>query len=478
MSARKILLTGSTGYIGRRLKDRMIGDPQIRLRLLVRNQKKISENIKKRADVIEANTLDADSLKNVFKGIDTAYYLIHSMGSSGDFAGLDRKSATNFREACIRAGVKRIIYLGGLGTKDTASKHLRSRIETGEILSARPDRIQTLWFRAGIIIGSGSASFEIIRNIVQKLPLMITPRWVNTRTQPIGITDVLEYLHQAKDLNTSANLIIDIGSQVMSFKEMLLRASSAMGLKRYIIPVPVLSPRISSYWLILFTPVPYAIARSLVDGLKSETIAANSNARKFFPAISPLPYEKSVALALSEIINNQVLSRWCDSSVRDECDIKGQEKIAKAVLLDRRGFNFDHKLRQDVFQSVLSVGGQEGWFKHNWLWRLRGFLDKIAGGPGLVRGRRDPDALRIGDSLDFWKVADIEPGKRLLLFSQMKLPGKAWLEFSLENITLFQTAYFIPKGLWGRIYWYVTYPFHNIVFNDLGKSIIKKAARQ
>ncbi|MBN1223785.1 MAG: SDR family oxidoreductase [Candidatus Aminicenantes bacterium] len=475
MVIRNILLTGSTGYIGRRLQEKLIKDPHVRLRLLVRNEKKVPVSVKNRAEITEANTLQEETLRGAFDGIDTAYYLIHSMGSTGDFAELDRRSASNFRDACIAAKVKRIIYLGGLGDKHTASKHLHSRIETGEILSAKPAQIQTLWLRAGIIIGSGSASFEIIRNIVQKLPFMITPKWVKTRTQPIGITDVLEYLYQAKDLREKDNLTIDIGSEVMSFKEMLITAAEVMGLKRFIIPVPILSPRTSSYWLILFTPVQYRIARSLIDGLKSETIAANDNARKFFPSISPLPYEKTVALALFEIINNQVLSRWCDSSAQEECDIKGKDSISKAVLIDRREFPFDRAIHREVFQSALSVGGEKGWFRHNGLWRLRGFMDRIAGGPGIIRGRRDPSSLRLGDSLDFWKVADIEPDKRLLLFSQMKLPGKAWLEFFVESALLIQTSYFLPKGLWGRIYWYTTLPFHNIVFNDLGKSIIKRA---
>ncbi len=294
----KVLLTGATGYIGRRLKERLLEDNGLQLRLFVRNEGKIRDKYRDRVEIFEGSTFDTESLRKALEGIDVAYYLIHSMGTKGDFAKLDRLSAENFLHACINANVQRIIYLGGLGRKDTASEHLLSRIETGEILSSRPGSIQTIWFRAGIIIGSGSASFEIIRNLVQKLPLMTTPRWVHTKTQPIGISDVLEYLFQAKNLDIKNNLVVDIGSDQMSFKEMLTRASRIMGLRRLLIPVPLLTPRLSSYWLILMTPVSYRIAKALVEGLKSETIIQNDNAKRYFPHISPLSYEDAVKTAL------------------------------------------------------------------------------------------------------------------------------------------------------------------------------------
>jgi uncharacterized protein YbjT (DUF2867 family) len=397
------------------------------------------------------------------------------MGASLDFEQLDRISAQNFIDACVENRVKRIIYLGGLGKKETASKHLRSRIETGEILSAKPDQIQTLWFRAGVIIGSGSASFEIIRNLIQKLPVMITPRWVRTKTQPIGISDVLEYLYQAKNLDSKENLIIDIGSEQMRFKNMLMRAASVMGLKRTIIPVPVLSPWLSSYWLMLMTPVPFPIARALIDGLKSETVVGNKNALKYFPQIHPLSYEESFRRSISDIETNQVISRWCDSSSQETCDIQGQDRIESAIYRDRLVYNFNDISPDKVFAAVASIGGDNGWFKYDWLWRLRGFMDIIFAGPGLSRGRRDPHRLRIGDGLDFWKVVDIKTNKRLLLVNQMKVPGKAWLEFSVEGKNLIQTAHYYPKGLWGRLYWYLTKPLHKLVFPDIAKGIIEKA---
>ena len=470
-----VLLTGATGYIGRRLKVRLLGDKNVRLRLLVRNADKVRASTRSRVEVIEGSTFDKDSLSRVLQGIDTAYYLIHSMGAKGNFEELDRLSANNFLEACIAARVKRIIYLGGLGRKETASRHLLSRLETGEILSRRPEDIQTIWFRAGIIIGSGSASFEIIRNLVQKLPLIVTPRWVRTKTQPIAVGDVLDYLFLAKDIDAKENLVVDIGSEQMSFKHMLERAARVMGLRRRLIPVPVLSPQLSSYWLILFTPVSYRIAKALVEGLKSETVIQNDNAAKYFPGISPLSYEKAVEAALAEIESSQVISRWCDSSAGQACDIKGLDQIDKAVLTDRKVFGFENIRAERVFDSVQSLGGETGWLKYNWLWKLRGLMDKILGGPGLNRGRRDRDELRIGDSLDFWKVVDVKRGKRLLLLSQMKLPGKAWLEFSIGDRVLIQTAYFLPRGLAGRLYWTLVKPFHFFAFKGLARGIINRA---
>lgn len=471
----KILLTGATGYIGRRLQERLLTDDSVHIRAFVRNTRKVHPAPENRIDLFEGNVLEPESIQEALNGMDVAYYLIHSMGAGADFEQLDRTSAQNFLEACIKNKVKKIIYLGGLGEKDTASKHLRSRLETGEILSSKPDQIQTIWFRAGVIIGSGSASFEIIRNLVQKLPVMVTPRWVRTQTQPIAVTDVLEYLSQAKNLNSEESFIVDIGSEQMTFKEMLLGAAQVMGLKRHIIPVPVLSPWLSSYWLILMTPVPFPTARSLIQGLKSETIVKNENAQRYFPHIHPLSYQESIIRALKEIEKEQVISRWCDSSAQKTCDIKGQDNIESAIFRERISMDFGEIPPHQVFADVESIGGDNGWFRFDWLWRLRGFIDIIFAGPGLSRGRRDPNKLRIGDALDFWKVVDMKPNKRLLLVNQMKVPGKAWLEFSVEGTKLTQTAHFYPKGLWGRVYWYLTKPLHKLLFPDIAKGIIEKA---
>ncbi|THB76112.1 MAG: SDR family oxidoreductase, partial [Desulfobulbaceae bacterium] len=410
--------------------------------------------------------------------IDTAYYLIHSMGTGADYRRLDMESAQRFRDSCIKAGVKRIVYLGGLGLPETASKHLLSRIETGEELSARPDDIQTIWIRAGVIIGSGSASFEIMRNLCQKLPVMLTPRWVRTKTQAIGIEEVIDYLEQSIELPHEKNLVVDIGSEKLSFQEMMIKSAKVMGLRRFLIPVPVLSPSLSSYWLILFTPVPYKIASSLVEGLKSETLVQNDNAAIHYPQIKPATFEQSVEHAVAELQENQILSRWCDSTGGVACDVKDFDDPAGAVIRDIRIVPFPPGLsREKIYDSVCSLGGEKGWYKYQRLWRLRGLIDKVSGGYGLGRGRRDRSELRIGDALDFWKVVDLKPGKRLLLYAQMKLPGQAWLEFDIQEDQLVQTAHFIPSGIMGRLYWYSVLPFHSFVFPDLANSIMKEAAR-
>jgi uncharacterized protein YbjT (DUF2867 family) len=475
MNKTRILITGATGYIGRRLKNRLLGNPDFQLRLFVRNKSKVSEKAKQQVEIVEGDTFNKDSLVEALKNIDVAYYLIHSMGADKDFKSLDRISAENFRDACIDAGVKKVIYLGGLGVKETASKHLLSRIETGEILSARPDDISTIWIRAGVIIGSGSASFEIIRNLVQKLPVMVTPRWVNTKTQPIAVEDVLSYLEKSISLENTGNAVVDIGADIMSFREMMIAAGQTMGLKRFIIPVPVLSPRLSSYWLVFITTVPFKVAGSLVEGLKSETVQQNDNAALLFPTIKPMSFAQAVEKAIDEIEKDQVVSRWCDSSAGEVCDVIYQDDPSTAIIRDRRIVNCKGINPEKVYQSILSIGGDKGWHTYHFLWRIRGAMDKAVGGYGLGRGRRNPEELRIGDALDFWKVADIKPNKRLLLLAQMKLPGKAWLEFSIEGDQLIQTAHYYPNGLWGRLYWYATNPFHNLVFQDLAEKIVNQA---
>ncbi len=295
MDKKTVLITGATGYIGRRLKHRLLANGNYNIRLFVRNRMKVQVSVVDLVEVFEGTTFESDSLLKALEGVDTAFYLIHSMGTKENYSKLDRISAENFRSACIKAGVRRIVYLGGLGVKETASEHLLSRIETGEVLSIEPDKIQTIWLRAGIIIGSGSASYEILRNLVQKLPVMITPKWVRTKTQPIGIEDVLSYLEDSISLEYEKNLVVDIGSERLSFQEMMRQASEVSGLKRFLFPVPVLSPKLSSYWLILFTPVPYRLASALVEGLKSETVLQNDNARLYYPQITPLPFKEAVA---------------------------------------------------------------------------------------------------------------------------------------------------------------------------------------
>jgi uncharacterized protein YbjT (DUF2867 family) len=478
MKTKTVLVTGATGYIGRRLTHRLLATSALKVRLLVRNKNKVQVSIGDLVEIQEGTTFDKESLAAALDGVDTAFYLIHSMGATEDYQNLDRVSAENFRDACIEAGVRRIIYLGGLGVKESASKHLLSRIETGEILSAKPDRIETIWLRAGVIIGSGSSSFEIIRNLCQKLPAMITPRWVRSRTQPIGIDDVLSYLQASVELQHQGNLIVDIGCEELSFKEMMHQAAEVMGLKRHLFPVPVLSPRLSSYWLVLFTPIPFKLASALVEGLKSETVLQNDNASQLYPEIQPLSFKQAVAGALRELEHNQVLSRWCDSTGQQACDIKDFDNPAGAILRDVRTVSFENGERQeDVFRSACAVGGPNGWFKYNFLWQIRGIIDKLVGGYGLSRGRRLSQELRIGDALDFWKVVDIKPGKRLLLYAQMKLPGEGWLEFDVQPDQLVQTAHFLPRGILGRLYWYLVLPLHHFALNDLARTVVSNSTR-
>lgn len=465
-----ILLTGATGYIGRRVIMKLLEDADVYLKLLVRHPGALTRPDDRRIEVIKGSTFDLAALAEAMRGVHTAYYLIHSLGNK-DFAQKDRISAANFRDVAIAAGVKKIIYLGGLGIKeDQTSKHLLSRIETGEILSAKSEAIDVIWFRAGVIIGSGSASFEIIRNLIQKLPVMITPKWVRTLAQPIGVDDVIRYLDAARQESIAGTHTVDIGAEVLCYETMMRQCAEAMGLRRIILPVPFLTIGLSSYWLNVFTPVPFTVARSLIEGLSSEVTMQNVVAQRLFPDINPLPFKKSVLTALREAEKNQVLSRWSDWG-GDVWETDHLHSIADAVFVDRKTLPLGNRSAALVFKSVCSIGGEYGWFRYDWLWEIRGFFDKLAGGVGLNRGRRSQTELRIGDSLDFWKVVDVVPNRRVLLFAQMIVPGKAWLEFRIENGQLIQSAYFIPKGVWGRLYWYMLIPLHSFVFNDMIQSI-------
>ncbi|MFA6630065.1 MAG: SDR family oxidoreductase [Sulfuricurvum sp.] len=469
---KRILLTGANGYIGRRLKRVLMAKEDIELRLMVRNTKSLSPAVQEHAQIVTADVLNPESLDDALRGIDVAYYLIHGLARE-NFQELDRQSAQNFLDACVRQNVKTIIYLGGLGDKKTGSEHLLSRIETGEILSSQPDKVRCIWFRAGVIIGSGSASFEIIRHLVQKLPVMITPKWVRTPITPIGVDDVISYLDAALDLPETPNLMIDIGEETMSYGDLMLRVAAAMGLKRYLIPVNVLTPKLSSYWLTLFTPVPYSVASSLIEGLKSEVTLTNDLRHDYF-AIRPHSLEESVTQAIREIESNQVLSRWSDSG-SGVWEINHAHDIADALFIDRRILELGNLSVESVFQNFCAIGGKNGWFGYDWLWNVRGFIDKLFKGAGINRGRRDPEKLRIGDSVDFWKVVDLVENERLLLFAQMKLPGKAWLEFKIHNGKLIQSAYFYPYGIMGRLYWYTLIPMHYLIFTNMANTILKRS---
>ncbi|MGB6328215.1 MAG: SDR family oxidoreductase [Halarcobacter sp.] len=472
----KVLLTGSTGYIGRRLKEKLLEKKDISLRLFARNKKTLSSRIIKNVEVVEGDTFDKEKLREALKDVDIAFYLIHSL-SNKDYKDLDKISAQNFLDIANECGVKRIIYLGGLGVKnENTSKHLLSRIETGEILSSNKN-VQNIWIRAGVIIGSGSTSFEIIRNLTEKLPIMTTPKWVETKAQPIAVDDVIKYLVESLYIKETKNLIIDIGAEQLKYKEMMLQTAEALGLKRIIIPLPFLSITLSSYWLNLFTPVPFTVAKALIEGLKSEVLIQNENAKKYFPKIEPLSFIIAVKKAVKEIETNQVISRWTDTSGKI-WDKNHTKEIADAIFFDRKEKDITNLSKENIYKAFTSIGGENGWFTYDFLWGIRGFIDKMIGGVGLKRGRRDQSKLRIGESLDFWKVVDVKENERLLLYAQMKVPGNAWLEFKIEDNKLIQSAYYYPKGVLGRLYWYSLVPIHYLVFNNMINSIIKKAEKK
>lgn len=474
----KVLLTGSTGYIGRRLKYSLLNSGEkISLRLLVTDIRQVDEDTASRVEIIEGNTFNAGALKKALEGIDTAYYLIHSMRSKkGDFAELDRISAQNFIEECVRAGVKRVIYLGGLGEKNSISKHLASRQETGDILSSHPDKIETIWFRAAIIIGAGGASYEIIKNLVQKLPVMLAPSWVRTHTQPAAVEDVISYLTLSLKTEFKGNTVIDIGGEELTFLDMIKIAAEFYSLKRFIIPVPFFSPKISSYWLIFFTPVPFRLASALVAGLKVKSVISNHNASKYFPGIKPVSYRESLKRASDEE-ENEIISHWSDGSSAWFHSGKKTEESDSATHTVSYKKNIEGIRPGRIWESVISIGGKRGWLSMNLLWNIRGVIDKFSGGPGINRGRRISDNLRIGDSIDFWTVIDLVNEKRLLLSAQMNLPGKAWLEFILDETDLIITAHFIPHGVYGRFYWYILFPFHVIIFKGMLRKIIKDSRK-
>lgn len=477
---RLVLVTGATGYIGGRLIPRLLEKGHT-LRCLVRHSESLAgrpwEHL---VETRYADVLVRDSLDQAMEGVDTAYYLIHSMAGGKGFHQRDVSAAENFALAAKKAGVRRIIYLGGLANpEDRLSEHLRSRQKTGEIL--RSSGIPVTEFRAAVIIGSGSISFEIIRHLTERLPVMICPKWVYTKTQPIGILDVLEYLVSAADNETSTGQIIEIGGKdVISYGEMMLGYAKERGLKRHLFPVPFLTPHLSSLWLGLVTPVTTGIAKPLIEGLKNETIVRNNSASEIFPYIKPSGYKEALGKALEKLEAGEVETAWHDSLSSGVGDIRPVTlTISEGMLIEKRQ-KIVNAEPERIFKVFTRIGGDRGWFFMNWTWIIRGLLDRVIGGVGLRRGRRDPDMLRKGDALDFWRVEEIKEPSMLRLRAEMRLPGKAWLQFSVKEMgpgksLLTQTAYFTPKGLSGLIYWYLLYPPHAIIFSGLIKEIAKRS---
>ena len=470
----KILLTGSTGYIGKRLLPVLI-EAGHEVVCCVRDPKRFNppDSLKNKLTVLHIDLLDPASLERIPKDIDGAYYLVHSMSSSLDYKLLEEESAINFRRALEKTEVQHVIYLSGIINEDELSQHLSSRKNVEIELSKGAYNFTAL--RAGIIIGSGSASFEIIRDLVEKLPVMITPKWLHTKCQPIGISDVLMFLSKSLFNLKTYNQYFDIGGpDVLSYKDMLLEFGKARNLKRKIYVVPVMTPKLSSYWLYFVTSTSYMLASSLVNSMKIEVVCRD-NRINIILGITPLSYNDALKRAFSKIENNETLSSWKDAYSSSGINFNISEFISVPTFgcfKDSRTQAMDN--REACIHKIWAIGGDTGYYYGNWLWQIRGFVDKLFGGVGLRRGRTNPENINVGDSVDFWRVlyADKAEG-RLLLFAEMKLPGEAWLEFKVVGDKLIQTATFRPLGLAGRLYWYAVMPFHGFIFNGMLTEIVR-----
>ena len=473
---RIILVTGATGYIGGRLVPILL-QKGYKVRCLVRDPKRLEgRSWYSSVDTFKGNILDIKSLAAALEGVDTAFYLIHSLGGEGDFAEKDKQAASNFAQAAELNNLQNIIFLGGLARQsEKLSKHLKSRHDTGKALREYSTPITE--FRCAVVVGSGSISFELIRYLSERLPLMVCPKWVYTKTQPISIRTVLEYLSAALEKPDSKGRVFEIGCRdSMSYGDMMKKYAEIRGLRRLMIPVPVLSPKLSSYWVNFVTPIQASIAKPLVLSMKNENVIKDFSANEVFPEIVPDSYEIAVTRALERIKHNDIETTWNDalsSSLKDKTPV---------TLTTKEGLIFEHRQKSidasaaKIYQVFAGIGGSRGWYFWNWSWRIRGFFDKMIGGVGLRRGRKHPDKLSVGDALDFWRVEAVEEDKMIRLRAEMKVPGKAWLQFRIEEAEngkcmLSQTAFFEPKGVFGIIYWYTLYPAHKIIFSGLIKRI-------
>ena len=470
----KVLLTGATGYIGKRLLPVLVNNGYDVV-CCVRDKSKFhpEESTKGRVEVIEVDLNKAETLTNIPRDIDFAYYLVHSMSSSSNYEELEKKSAIHFREELNKTNVKQVIYLSGIVNSQTLSKHLTSRKNVELELSKGEFPLTTV--RAGIIIGSGSASFEIIRDLVEKLPVMIAPKWLKTKCQPVGISDVIGILTGILNNEKTFNHSYDIaGDEILTYKEMLSQFAALRGLKRWIWTVPVMTPKLSSYWLYFITSTSYNLATSLVDSMKVEVIAADNELIQLLN-LKPLTYKDSIQQAFKKIEQNEIVSSWKDSTVSGRLDFK----ISDFIKVPEFGCYKDIRIEpvsdtNACIEKIWRIGGKTGWYYANWLWKFRGFMDKVFGGVGLRRGRTNVNDIQAGDTLDFWRVLYASKAeKRLLLFAEMKLPGEAWLEFQIQDDNLIQTATFRPLGLLGRVYWYSVLPFHGLIFRGLIKNLTK-----
>jgi uncharacterized protein YbjT (DUF2867 family) len=476
----KILLTGATGYIGKRILPVLLEQGHIVI-CSVRDKNRFPKEgffAHPNISLFEANFLNEIEYDELLNGIDASYYLIHSMNSGiNDFERLEETSAYNFLKLIEQTSAKQIIFLSGITNESKLSRHLSSRKNVEEIL--RRGKVPVTILKAGIIVGSGSASFEIIRDLVEKLPVMIAPKWLKTKHQPIAIRNVVECLTGVLLNEKTFNTVFDIGGpDIITYKEMLLQFAEVRGLKRLIIAVPVMTPRLSSYWLYFVTATSYKLSVNLVNSMKIEIIAKDDSLIKLLK-IKLISYKKAVKMAFEKIEHNSVLSSWKDSLVSSSVENSLQGHLDVPIhgcFLDKREKVILSDVKK-VLENVWSIGGERGWYYGNWLWHLRGFIDKLFGGVGLRRGRTNSKTINSGDTLDFWRVIVADrPNKRLLLYAEMKLPGEAWLEFNIIERNgkrfLQQTATFRPRGLFGRMYWYSVLPIHHFIFNGMARNIV------
>jgi len=477
-----ILVTGATGYIGGRLVPRLL-NAGYRVRVLVRDEARLTGRPwRDQVEIIEGNVRYQASIQPAMEGVDAVFYLIKSRASDGELKKGDLKGVRNFGAAAKEANVKRIIYLGALG--DPEKKHanlVRAQQKIGEIL--RESGLPVTEFRASLVVGAGSLAFEMIRYLTERVPVMVCPRWVKTRVQPISIRNVLDYLEHSLVTPESQDKILQIGgSEVLTYRDMLKSYAHIRGLRRGLITLPTLTPTLSSYWVHIITPVPADIARPLIDGFRYEAIVGNDSARRLFPNVRLLNYELSVRLALARLEAGDVETTWNDALATSQGDFK------PVVLTSHEGMLLEQRQREvaaqpaDVFRAFTRLGGNRGWAYANWTWRVRGAMDRLIGGVGMRRGRRDPDTLRVGDALDFWRVEAVEPDHLLRLRAEMKVPGDAWLQFEAtpsedSKTRLTQTAYFASKGLGGLLYWYVLYPIHGVIFSGMIRELSEEAER-
>lgn len=468
---RRVLVTGATGYIGGRLVPRLLerGDA---VRVMVRDPGRVTGRPwDGRVHVAVGDVLEPESMAQALEGIDTAYYLIHAMGSDGDFAQRDRQGAENFGRAACKAGVGHIVYLGGLQPEDDqmASPHLASRAETGRVLA---EHVPTTELRAGPIIGSGSASFEVVRYLTERLPAMVAPKWINNLVQPIGVRDVLAYLLAASQHGPAG--VVEVGGEQLTFKAMMYGYAEVRGLKRLIVAVPLLAPGLAARWIGFVTPIPNSLAVPLVEGVVRPLVVGDDKAKRLFPHIQPMDYRCAVELAVDRTELDNVETRWSGSYGRGESlHLSDTGGIIRELRRVPANCSADA-----LFAAFTSMGGERGYLTFNWAWRLRGAMDKLMGGPGLRRGRRHPDELFPGEAMDFWRVEEVEPGKRLTLRAEMRVPGVAWLRWEIAQeqgeTFLEQTAAFRPRGLPGLLYWWSLYPIHLILFTRMARAIAKR----